>query len=205
MSGWDFKETGDSNNKKQEFTKFPEGVTKIRVIDEAPVERWTHFLIKEKRSVNCPGKGCPICEIRQYEKANKIPYTHQMARRFALQVLNRNTGKIEIMEQGITFMQDLRDVMEMLHEDGKKLIDVDLQVRRRGMGKDNTSYRIDIAEEYELSEDDVALMGQMIDLKEYFAPHKPELITRVLNGEAFDEVMFGNNDDEDSDEEFEVE
>lgn len=203
--GWDFKETGGSNNKKQEFTKFPEGITKIRVVDEAPYERWTHFLIRDKRSINCPGKGCPICEIRKSQKANKIPYTYPVARRFALQIINRNTGKLEIMEQGITFMQDLRDVMEMLHEDGKKLIDVDLQVRRRGTGKDNTSYRIDIAEEYELSEDDIAKMGEMIDLEEYFKPHEPELITRVINGENFDEVMFGNSEDNEDDEEFEVE
>lgn len=203
MSGWDFKETG-ATNKKQEFTKFPEGITKIRVVDTEPFERWTHFLLKDKRSINCPGKGCPICQIRKNQKANKLNYTYPMSRRFALQILNRNTGKLEIMEQGITFMQDLRDVMEMLHEDGKKLIDADLQVRRRGTGKDNTSYRIDVAEEYPLTDEDKAMMKEMIDLKEYFKPHEPEKIARVIAGEPFDEVMFDNVEATD-DEEYEVE
>ena len=96
MSGWSF-ETGGGNSKKQEFTKFPEGITKIRIIDVEPVERWTHWMARDKRSINCPGKGCPICEIRKQEKANKLPYTYPMARRFALQVLNRNTNKLKVL------------------------------------------------------------------------------------------------------------
>ena len=205
MSGWSF-ETGGGNSKKQEFTKFPEGVTKIRIIDIEPVERWTHWMARDKRSINCPGKGCPICNIRKQEKANKLPYTYPMARRFALQVLNRNTNKLEIMEQGITFFQDLRDVMELLAKDKKSLIDVDLQVRRRGSGKDGTSYRIDVAEEYILTAEDTKMMEEKIDLKEYFTPHTPEQITRVVAGEKFDEVMYGDDkDDTDTEEEFEVE
>ena len=205
MSGWSF-ETGGGNSKKQEFTKFPEGVTKIRIIDIEPVERWTHWMARDKRSINCPGKGCPICNIRKQEKANKLPYTYLMARRFALQVLNRNTNKLEIMEQGITFFQDLRDVMELLATQNKSLIDVDLQVRRRGSGKDGTSYRIDVAEEYTLTAEDIKMMEEKIDLKEYFTPHTPEQITRVVAGEKFDEVMYGDdNKDSDTEEEFEVE
>ena len=205
MSGWSF-ETSGGNNKKQEFTKFPEGVTKIRIIDIEPVERWTHWMARDKRSINCPGKGCPICNIRKQEKANKLPYTYLMARRFALQVLNRNTNKLEIMEQGITFFQDLRDVMELLATQNKSLIDVDLQVRRRGSGKDGTSYRIDVAEEYTLTAEDVKMVEEKIDLKEYFTPHTPEQITRVVAGEKFDEVMYGDdNKDSDTEEEFEVE
>ena len=205
MSGWSF-ETSGGNNKKQEFTKFPEGITKIRIIDVEPVERWTHWMARDKRSINCPGKGCPICEIRKQEKANKLPYTYLMTRRFALQVLNRNTNKLEIMEQGITFFQDLRDVMELLATQNKSLIDVDLQVRRRGSGKDGTSYRIDVAEEYTLTAEDVKMVEEKIDLKEYFTPHTPEQITRVVAGEKFDEVMYGDdNKDSDTEEEFEVE
>lgn len=205
MSGWSF-ETGGGNSKKQEFTKFPEGVTKIRIIDIEPVERWTHWMARDKRSINCPGKGCPICNIRKQEKANKLPYTYPMARRFALQVLNRNTNKMEIMEQGINFFQDLRDVMELLATQDKSLIDVDLQVRRRGSGKDGTSYRIDVAEEYALTAEDVKMVEEKIDLKEYFTPHTPEQITRVVAGEKFDEVMYGDDkDNSDTEEEFEVE
>ncbi len=201
--GWDF-DTGSSRGSNVEYTKFPEGITKIRVVDTAPNIRWAHWINSLKRSVNCPGRGCPICEMRKNEKANKMEYTHNLSRRFALQVLNRNTGKLEMMEQGITFFQDLKDLMEMLDEKGKHLIDVDISVKRRGSGKDNTSYRLDIDEEYPLTDADKKLIEGMVDMDEYFKVHEPEKIIRVLQGEDWKEVMY-DKEIEDEEEEFELE
>lgn len=189
--GWDF-----DDKKKAEFTKFPEGITKIRIVDSEPHIRWTHWLNAESRSVNCPGKGCPICNIRHKQKANKEPYSYAMGRKLSMQVLNRNTGKLEIMEQGVTFYQDVKDLMSELKEKGKSLLDVDIQVRRRGTGKDGTSYRLDLAEEYPLTDNDQILLADKLDLNEYIKSHEPEKILRVLNGEKFDKVMYDNNDEE---------
>ena len=187
MTGWDFDNT--SNGKKQDFTKFPEGVTKIRVVDDVPTVRWTHWLQKHNRSANCPGKGCPICEIRKVQKANKQDYTYPMSRRFAIQVINRNTGKLEILEQGVTFFEDLKDLRAILAEDNLKLTDVDISVRRRGKDT-NTTYRLDRAEEYPYTEEDNKLIEGKINLDEYFVPHTPEQLTRVINGEEWDKVMY---------------
>lgn len=194
MSGWDF-DTND-NGKKQEFTKFPEGVTKIRLIDPEPNIRWTHWLNKENRSVNCPGRGCPICEIRSKQKANKEPYSYGMSRRLTIQIINRNTGKLEIMEQGITFFNELKELRAMLAEKGEDIYDYDISVRRRGTGQNDTTYRIDPDKKVELTEADKKLIKEAINLKEYFKPHEPEKILRVLNGEKFDDVMYENNDDD---------
>ena len=193
--GWDFDKS--STDKKVEFTKFPEGITQIRIIDDSPHIRWTHWMQKNMRSVTCPGfKACPICEIRTKQKANGEQYSYNMSRRLAIQVLNRNTGKLEIMEQGVTFFQDLKDLMEDLDAKGKKLIDVDISVRRRGTGKDGTSYRLDIGEEYQLTENDKELMEEKLDLSEFFVEHTTEQITRVINGEDWNEVMYPKDEDE---------
>jgi hypothetical protein len=188
---WDLDtNTGSSTGGgKANFAKFPEGITRIRVIDEAPFQRWTHFMKKFNRSINCPGKGCPICDIRRVEKTNKVAYTHQMAKRYALNIINRETGRVEILEQGKTFIQDLKDNMTDLAETGKSLIDADIKVRRRGMGQDDTSYRLDVEKTYPLSADDEKLIKEKVDLKEYFKPHTPEQILRVLQGEAWEDVM----------------
>ena len=193
MSGWDFEA---NTNNKVEFTKFPVGITKIRVIDEEPYVRWTHWLTQHKRSINCPGRGCPICEIRKNQKANKEPYSYGMSRNFALNVINRETGNVEIMEQGIGFFQDLRDVMQDLKDMGHNLIEADIKVRRRGTGKDDTSYRLDIDEIYTLTDEDKKLVEEKIDLEKYFKPHTNEQITRVLNGESWEDVMYNNEEDE---------
>lgn len=193
MSGWDFEA---NTNNKVEFTKFPVGITKIRVIDEEPYVRWTHWLTQHKRSINCPGRGCPICEIRKKQKANKEPYSYGMSRKFALNVINRETGNVEIMEQGIGFFQDLRDIMQDLKDMGHNLIEADIKVRRRGTGKDDTSYRLDIDEIYTLTDEDKKLVEEKIDLEKYFKPHTNEQITRVLNGESWEDVMYNNEEDE---------
>lgn len=196
MSGWDFNTGGTSTKAKAEFTKFPVGITRIRVIDDEPTVRWTHWLPKFNRSVNCPGKDCAICEIRRQQKANKMEYTYAMGRRLAMNVINRETGKLEIMEQGVGFFQDLRDLMQDLKTDNLTLLDTDIKVRRRGAGKDDTSYRLDIDEKSPLSFDDKIIIEAKINLAEYFKPHTPEQTLRLVNGESWDEVMKSEKVDE---------
>ena len=205
---WNFDNGGDS--KKAEFTKFPVGITRIRVIDNEPNARWTHWMPQHKRSINCPGKGCPICEIRRQQKANKEPYTYAMGRRFAVNIDNLETNKCEIMEQGIGFFEDLRDMKDEAEKQGNTLQDAIIQVRRRGTGKDDTSYRLDLKEIDVLnSSDKERLRDKATKLNEYFKPHTNEQIIRVINGEAWDEVMKSDqaadvsNSNEES-EEFEI-
>lgn len=189
QTGWDLDTGSNGSGTKTEFTKFPEGITRIRIVDEAPFQRWTHWQQKHKRSINCPGKGCPICDIRRNEKANKMPPTQAIAKRFAINVINRETNRLEILEQGKTFFEDVRDLMEDLKKEGKKLSDADFKVRRRGTTKDDTSYRVDIDEKYPLSDADLKLLENRVDLQAYFTPHTNEQILRILNGEAWEDVM----------------
>lgn len=182
---------------KATFTKFPEGITRIRIVDDAPYQRWTHFIKKWSRSINCPGRGCPICEIRKQQKTNKQPYTYPMAKRFAMNVINRETGGLEILEQGKTFMEDVKDMLNDLSAKGKSLYDADLKVRRRGTGQDDTSYRIDIESEYPLSEADKKMLEKRVKFDEYFQPHTPEQILRIVNGESWEDV-FASNQNNDS-------
>ncbi len=198
---WNF-DTG--NGRKAEFTKFPVGVTKIRVLDEAPFIRWMHWLQKFSRGINCPGKDCPICAIRKQQKANQEQYTYNMSRKFAMNIYNFETDKTEIMEQGINFFEDLRDLKADVEEDGNRLQDAVIKVRRRGTGKDDTSYRLDVEE---ISSVDLSQFEEdLIDLSEFFAPHNPEDVMRLLDGESWEDVFGkpGSESDEEIDERVEV-
>lgn len=192
--GWDFNEGQDKTN----FTKFSVGITRIRILDEEPMVRWIHWMGQYQKSVNCPGRGCPIDEIRKQQKANGEDYTYNMGRRFTINVYNHDTNRAEIMEQGITFFEDLRDVMTDLTDQGKKLKDVILKVRRRGSTKDDTSYRIDIDVEEPLSVPEIDAYDNLVDMKEYFKPHNPAQILKLLQvraetpekyKEAWNEIM----------------
>lgn len=203
MSGWDFN-AGGSDKQKAEFTKFPEGITRVRIVEDAPFVRWTHWFNKYKRSANCPGKECPVCEIRKHQKANRETPTYNMSKRLAIQVLNRENGKLEIMEQGITFFEELRDLMVELKEKGKTLADVDIRIKRRGTTQQDTSYRIDIGEEYPLSDADELQKGRLMDLSDYFKPTDPEKLLQVLQGKTWEEAFASGNSEEDTEEEIEI-
>ena len=187
---WDFNA---SNNNKTEFTKFPVGVTKIRILSEAPHLRWVHWLTQHRRTVNCPSNDCPICEIRNKQRKNEEPYTYNSSRRLTMNIFNYDTGHIEVMEQGVTFFEDLRDLKNDLEEEGNTLQDAIIKVRRRGSGKDDTSYRLDIEE---LTNEPIP--ENLTNLKEFFKPHTPEQIERLINGESWEEVFppLNNNEEQ---------
>lgn len=204
---WDL-DSGGGSEQKAEFTRFPVGATRIRVLDKAPHVRWVHWFQNatkdgQGRSVNCPGmKTCPIDDIIDKQKQNGIKPIYNRGRRYAINVFNYETNRVEIMEQGKTFMEDLKMVMQDLAEEGKQLSDVVLRVRRTGTGKDDTKYRIDVqgpAEE-PIPEDGV------IDLEDYFKPHTPEQITRLLNGEKWEDLLNDGSEEESNggDEDFQI-
>lgn len=200
LKGWDIEGGGSS---KVEFTKFSEGLTKIRLVDTVPHMRWIHWMSQHRKGVNCPGKGCPICEIRNQQKKNDETPTYNMAKRLSLQVINRNNGRLEMMEQGVTFFEDLKMVLLMAVEKNLDINGVDLMVRRKGTGKDDTTYRIDLGEEYPLTDEDKKLIEEKaVVLDEYFAENTVEQLTRLLNGEDWETVMTREESEE---EEFELE
>lgn len=176
---------------KVEFTKFPVGTTRIRVLDKMPFVRWTHWIPGvtkdgKGRSINCPGmKVCPIDDIINREKANGMKPRYSRTKRYAMNIFNYETGRIEIMEQGKTFMEDLKLIRDDLKEEGKELSDVILKVRRTGTSKDDTKYRIDVLGD---ATEEMPKEG-ITDLAEYFKPHTPEQINRILAGEKWEDVF----------------
>lgn len=174
---WDL----DGGQDKTHFTTFAPGITRIRILSDAPHQRWTHWLNKYRRSVTCPGTYvCPIDKMRKMEREAEMPYTYNSANTFAMNVYNYDAQRLEIMEQGKTFMEDLKAVMLDLKEDGKKLTDVVLKVRRTGTGREDTKYRIDVDRTEEM--DDIVLdaKAKAKNLVEYFKPHTPEQIEQLI-------------------------
>jgi hypothetical protein len=187
---WDFDNQSGGGGKKAEFCSFPEGVTIIRCLDKEPRLRYTHWVERAKRSINCPGKGCPICEVIRQQRANKEQPTWSSQKKLSMNIINRNTEKVEIMDEGVTFRQGVRDVKDDLADEGKSILDADIKIRRRGLKKDNTTYRHDVDKEYPLSNEDLALVEEgKIDLDEYFKPHDPDKILRIMQGEDWNEVF----------------
>lgn len=209
---WDFNDGNTQSTAN--FTKFPVGITHIRVLEEQPKTRWVHWMPQFQKSVNCPGRGCPICEVRKQQKANKEPYTYSMSRRISINVYNKDQNRVEIMEQGVGFFEDLRDIREDLIQEGKTLDSVVLKVRRRGTGKDDTSYRIDVSSNDPMDEEESGALQDIVDMDEYFKPHTNEQILNLLMvraetpdkyKEAWNNIMTNEEEKQEEDTEEEIE
>lgn len=199
MATWDWDNDNNGGGEKISYTKFPEGIVKLRIIDDAPHIRWVHWMSKHKRAVECIGSDCPICAIRKAQKETGEPYVYNSTRRLCMNVINRTTGNFEVMEQGATFFTDLKEIMIDLSDEGKTLYDVDIRVKRRGKTKDDTAYRIDVDREYPLSEEDKALMEKRINFATWYQKPTVEQIHRLLSGEEWKDVFVyekkGKEDD----------
>jgi hypothetical protein len=183
---WDFDKKESS---KKSYTKFPVGITKVRFLSESPFPRWTHFIKSEKRSINCPGKGCPICDIRHAQKANKETYTYPMSKRMSMWLFNYDTNQVEVCEQGGTFYTDLRDLRDEIVGKGHDLHDAIIKVKRRGTGQDDTSYRLDVDEYKPADEEMLKLIKGLESFEELYKPHTIEQVLDVVNGVPWAKAM----------------
>lgn len=196
-NGWDFSTSSNNNTTyiKTEYTKFPVGITRIRIVDDAPHMRWAHWWKQASRYVTCPGKNCPICEIRRRQKAESEPITINMTRRYSINIINKETGKLEVLEQGIGFFEEIKEMKDALAAKGLNLIDSDIAVKRRGTGQEDTSYRHDLGEATPLTKNEEKLLEKRYNFEEFYKPHEPALIQRLLNGEKWEDLFYKNNNE----------
>lgn len=193
---WDFS-TNKSNTSytKIDYTKFPVGITRIRIVDDAPYMRWAHWWPASKRYITCPGKDCPVCAIRRNQKANGEPVTINMTRRYSINVINKESGKLEVLEQGVGFFEEVKEMKDALQAKGLSLVDGDINVKRKGTDVNDTSYRLDLGENYPLLPNEQKLLSNKIDFTENLKPPEPEQILKLLNGEKWEDVMYNNNNE----------
>lgn len=196
--GWeevrkDNNESGGDGN-QIDFITFKEGATEIRIVDDEPISKWKHWLPQHNRSVICPGRGCPVCNIIKNAKQNNETPKYNSSKRFHIHVIDRTDGKLKIMEQSKTFF----GMLLALQDNVGKLTNYDVKVIRSGMGK-KTQYNVIPMGQVALSEKDKTLLNSRIDLDEFFTAPTNEQITQLLKGMTFDEV-FKHNNEEDSEE-----
>lgn len=191
---------GQGDGKEVKYVKFPEGISIIRLLDEAPMSAWQHWIGKAQGGkgcgVLCIGKECPICEIIKKEKADKVKvrtYTAKMTH--SINVLVKKLGtqdinEVMVLEQGNGLFGQIKDQMTMLQTMGMStdLRNVDLIVNRTGSGFNDTKYSVmvNVATAKPLTEDEKKLEKYVL------AEIKPKLdrgqVLELMNGKSLDEV-----------------
>lgn len=177
---------------KLDYTKFEAGKpTKIRIMDAEPVSKWRHWIQASKRSVTCLGKGCPVCEtIKQQKEAGMTP-TYSSSFKHTIHVYNKTTNKLELLEQGKGFFEQLLGYMNAIGD----LRDFDLTVTKNGSGK-NTTYVIIPGAKEEVTEEIKALYeANKCDIEEKIKAYTVEQTRGFMEGKDPKEI-FADNDEE---------
>ena len=192
---WDEVEGKSSDENKVNYIKFAEGkATVIRVLDEAPVSKWRHWIQSANRSVTCCGKGCPVCASITTAKDAGITPMFSSVMRHTLHVINKNTGELELLEQGKTFF----DQLLTLKNNAGDLRDYDIKVIRTGKDK-KTTYLCIPMQPTGLSKFEQELYeANKVDITDLVKAYTPEQTKGFMEGKSAEEI-FQNNDAVDED------
>jgi hypothetical protein len=204
MAWTDLEQRGNGSsgdNKKVEYVKLTPGeVIKLRVIDEQPESRWTHWVQSANKGkglgIKCPGKGCPLCADIAEKKRTKEKQRYSCSKSHAINVLNRNTKRVEILDKGNKVFEQLLNMLRQMGD--LRNYDITITTTKTGSEATNVNYSVLptfpptalTAEEKEMIERD------RYDLKELTKGFTIEQINKLILGATIDEVVNDNADSE---------
>lgn len=180
MSGWD--ELESNTKKKAKFFGLNVGETAmIRFVDKAPTVRWTHWLVKAKRTVTCLGEGCPVCAKRESLGKDEAPKFAGNSRKCAFNIIDRTDNSMKIFDQGVTITKQLKEFLEEVGD----ITTYDIKIKKTSDG-----FVMFPQPASPLSEKDIELIAEgKIDFKEQFKPYTYEQTEQLMNGVPADEVF----------------
>jgi hypothetical protein len=191
--GWnDIQGNTSTDENKVDYVKFEEGkATVIRILDEEPVSKWRHWLKVANRSVTCCGRECPVCDSIKRAKSAGLTPVFSSTKKHTMHILNRTTGKVELLEQGKTFFDQLLVYKENMGD----VRDYDIKVIRTGKEKQTTYTMIPMPASGLTAEEVAVYEANQVDIDLLIAPYTYEQTLGFMEGKTAEEI-FKNDKDE---------
>jgi len=191
MSWNEVEEKGNSASKVN-YTKFEDKkAVVLRIMDAEPIAKWRHWLQASKRSVTCCGTGCPVCAVIKSAKEADIACAYNSTKRFTINVFNRSTNQIELLEQGKVFFEQLLVYKTNMGE----LNTFDLKIIRSGVKKGDTTYSYIPLPASELSKAELDMYeANKVDIHENLKPYTIQQTLDLMNGVPAEEVFKSKNE-----------
>ena len=194
FGGWDeVLRDPQMNTGKTEFTKLQNGVTELRFLDDEPFVRWAHWIAQAKRNVSCIGADCPVCEAIKASRQAGMKPSYSSNRKFAMHVLNLNTGNVEILEQGKTFFTQLH----ALHEEIGNIKGYNIKVKTQNAGSTDVTYTLLPCAPSELSPEQIEQTKELKPFDEVFKKPTREQVVQLMSGKSPEEVFANKSNDKD--------
>ena len=184
-STWDLAIQNEREGSKTEvaYVKFNDGNNQMRILDKEPVAMWVHWLAEANNgkglSVNCLGQNCPACEQLKYQKANKMQTRNRVSRQFAINVYNRTTKQVELLQKGKTIFETLATY----HKQMGDITGYDINIVKSGRGLD-TKYTVVPVMQSEAIPSDL----ELYDLTKISETFSREMVELLMTGQSIEEA-----------------
>lgn len=195
--GWNDVSNGNSGNgegkNKVKFVEMKENnVVQLRALDEAPYSRYTHWIPQANggkgATIDCIGRNCPVCEDRNAKKASGAPQKYSVRKQHAMNVLNRGTGEVEVLDKGKRCYEALASIRDMIGD----LRGYDVKIKVTGADTD-TSYTPVPMPAKALTDAEKNL--DKYNFTELYPKLTREQVLMFMEGKGWVDVMGGNNTD----------
>ena len=189
--------TKSESQSEVEFKTLSEGTHAVRILDDEPLTRWTHWLPSANAgkgcSVTCIGKNCPVCELIKQAKKDKVKTSLSSRKTHAINVLDREDGKVKLIDKGNGLFDALIGVREMLMDDVGDITNYDVKIKVTGTGMDTSYVAIPMTAK-PLTAEEKAL--ELYNKEEIFKIFTAEQIVKLMAGATFADISDDTNDTE---------
>lgn len=100
----------------------------FHILSPEPIKTLNHWT-KNKKKIECVGKGCEICTNGDKPKKG-----------WKIKVFDRGTSTVKEYEFGPQVAMQIKNIAEILAEEQKTVDDVDFRIKREGSGQFDTEY-----------------------------------------------------------------
>lgn len=169
----------------------------MRIIDDEPFSYWTHWIPQinsgKGGSVDCMGKGCPVCKIIANDKkeGNKARYSSTKKHKInvILRGATRGEDKVAILNAGETVFDQLKQIMMQMGD----LKSYDVTVTKTGSGKQSKYSVLPTFPPTPLTENEQSL--EKYDIPNMHKPLTEEQVKMLLEGKSYKDIFTQEESD----------
>lgn len=137
-SVWDMALEKENTREGSEtnYVKFVDGANQMRILDAEPKAVWVHWVSGANNgkglSVVCLGKQCPMCAKYKFDKANGVQTRDRLSLQFVINVYNRTTQRVELLQKG----KSIFETLATFHKSMGDITGYDINIVKSGKGLD---------------------------------------------------------------------
>jgi len=190
--GWnDIASAEKAETKKAKWAELKEGTLyQMRALDEAPYSRYTHWIPQANggkgATIDCIGRDCPVCADIHAKKASGAQQRYNSRKQHAMNVINRATGEVEILDKGKRCYEALSGIRDMVGD----LRGFDIKIKTSGSDTEVAYTPIPMPAK---PLTDAEKVIEKYDFSVIYPKLTKEQVLELMSGKGFQDILNGDS------------